>query len=120
SSSEGQESQQHANHDVRLASAIGNSALAFDLDFKLRNGAGKNGIVRAEIARADEATEENGLAIVANGDVASRLHDKRAIGESLDDFTGEAHCDIRAHGGSTFAVEAGIGSCVEEILQAVG
>src|SRR5262245_2451727 len=63
--SEGQKLQQRADDDVRLAGAVRNGAFAFDLYFKLRNGAGRNGIVGAEIARADQAAQEDGLAIVA-------------------------------------------------------
>jgi len=103
-----------------LAGDFGDGALAFNFDFEIGDGAGEDGIVGSEIAGADESAHDDGLAIVADGDVASGLNDESAVGKNFEDLGGKIEVDVGTEGGLAFAVEAVAGIAVEKILQTVG
>src|SRR5271165_4310210 len=70
----GQQLQERPDHNIRLARGIGDRALSFDFDLQIGDCGGSHGIIRCEIASADQATDVDGLAIVAEGNVAGGLN----------------------------------------------
>src|SRR5208283_6171948 len=91
-----QQLQERPDDDIRLARGIGDRALSFDFHLQIGNRGGGHGVIRGEIAGADQTTDVDGLAIVTHSDVPRGLNDEHAIGQRLHDLRGQVQGHVGA------------------------